>query len=89
MKWGIEAGTLSPADAAGALRVVGLANDVLGLGLGAEARGLTPEQQTLVDARQAARDGKEWAESDRLRDVLLEQGIQVKDTKDGQEVTVL
>jgi len=85
----IEAGTLTPEDAAGALRVVGLANDVLGLGLGAEARALTPEQQALVDQRQAARDAKEWAESDRLRDVLLEQGVQVKDTKDGQEITLL
>ena len=83
----IEAGTLAPEDAAGALRVVGLANDVLGLGLGATAPELTPEQQALVDARQAARDAKEWAESDRLRDVLLAQGVHVKDTKDGQEIT--
>lgn len=84
-----EAGTLTPEDAAGALRVVRLASDVLGLGLGADRRQLTPEQQALVDQRQAARDAQEWAESDRLRDVLLERGVQVKDTKDGQEITLL
>ena len=86
---GLEAGTLGPADAASALRVLDLADDVLGLGLGASKGELTPEQQALVDARAAARANKEWAESDRLRDVLLEQGVQVKDTKHGQEITLL
>jgi len=85
----LEVGTLTPEDASGALRVLRLADDVLGLGLGADARTLTSEQQALVEQRQAARDRKDWAESDRLRGALLALGVQVKDTADGQEVTIL
>ena len=62
---------------------------MLGLGLGAQTRTLTPEQQALVDQRAEARANKDWAESDRLRDVLQEQGVLVKDSKDGQEVSFL
>ncbi len=69
--------------------MLGLASDVLGLGLGADAGALTPEQQALLDERQAARANKDWAESDRLRDELEALGVLVKDTKDGQEVTIL
>ncbi len=86
---GLEAETLRPEDAASAKAVLDFADDVLGLGLGASKAELTPEQQALVDARAAARANKEWAESDRLRDRLLEQGVHVKDTKEGQEVTLL
>ena len=30
-----------------------------------------------------ARENKDWAESDRLRDLILEKGYTIKDTKDG------
>lgn len=43
--------------------------------------------QTLVDARQTARAEKNFAESDRLRDAILERGFVVKDTGDGQTIT--
>ena len=43
--------------------------------------------QALVDERAAARKGKDWAASDRLRDELAGRGWEVKDTKDGQRIT--
>ena len=41
----------------------------------------------LLDERAAARAGKDFAASDRLRDELAALGVIVKDTKDGQEWT--
>ena len=49
-----------------------------------EEKGLTKawvEEQ--IAARAAAKVEKNWAEADRIRDLLLEQGIVVKDSKDG------
>ena len=37
----------------------------------------------LVEARKQARQEKNWAESDRLRDLIKEKGYEVKDTKEG------
>ena len=42
--------------------------------------------QTLVEERQMARDEKNWAESDRLRDEIAELGWQVQDTPEGQKL---
>ncbi len=59
-------------------------DDVLALNLLAkEERTLTPAQQALVTARDDARKAKNWAESDRLRDVLLAEGIAVEDSPQG------
>jgi cysteinyl-tRNA synthetase len=46
---------------------------------------LSPEDSSLLDQRQAARNRKDFAESDRLRDLLAERGIEVRDTASGQE----
>ena len=43
----------------------------------------------LVEQRKKARQEKNWAESDRLRDLISEKGYSVKDTKDGMEVNPL
>ncbi len=43
----------------------------------------------LVEQRKVARQDKNWAESDRLRDLITEKGYGVKDTKDGVEVSKL
>jgi cysteinyl-tRNA synthetase len=43
----------------------------------------------LVNARQEARNQKDWAKSDRLRDQILALGWQVKDTPDGPQVESL
>jgi hypothetical protein len=42
--------------------------------------------QALADQRQKARDEKNWAESDRLRDEIAELGWQVQDTPDGPKL---
>jgi cysteinyl-tRNA synthetase len=44
----------------------------------------TDEVNALLQLRQRARDNKDFAESDRLRDLIREHGFIVKDTKDGQ-----
>ena len=40
----------------------------------------------LVEKRKIAREEKDWAESDRIRDILKEKGYQVKDSKDGMTI---
>ncbi len=39
--------------------------------------------RTNQRVREAARAAKEWAEADRIRDELAEQGVEVQDTPDG------
>ena len=39
--------------------------------------------ETLVEQRNQARQNKDWAASDRLRDELIALGVEIKDTKDG------
>ncbi|MDF7627561.1 cysteine--tRNA ligase [Lactobacillaceae bacterium L1_55_11] len=46
---------------------------------------LTAQQKHLLDQRAQARAVKDFAESDRLRDELKEQGILVRDTPQGQQ----
>ena len=43
--------------------------------------------QAILDQRAVARQAKNWAESDRLRDELAAKGWLVKDSKDGQACT--
>lgn len=45
---------------------------------------ITDEQKQLIAERKAARDQKQWAKSDELRDELKSQGIGVRDTDHGQ-----
>lgn len=45
---------------------------------------LPEEIKSLVEQRKQTRENKDWAESDRIRDLLKEQGYVVKDTKEGQ-----
>ena len=40
----------------------------------------------LVEQRKQARAKKNWAESDRIRDLIAEKGYSVKDTKDGVQI---
>ena len=78
----LEERSLSTADAA---RIVELLRDLDAvLAILPEPDALEPDLQSLLDARAAARAGRDWAESDRLRDVLADAGIAVEDTRDGQ-----
>ncbi len=56
---------------------------LLGLHL-SERKDITPTQKKLLAKRQAARDTKQWHESDAIRDKLAKQQIIVQDTDFGQ-----
>jgi cysteinyl-tRNA synthetase len=43
----------------------------------------TPEIESLIAARTAARTRKDWKESDRIRDELAKMGVVLNDSKDG------
>ena len=61
-------------------------DEVLGLDLAnyeKKEEELPEEIQKLVEERNKAREDKNWAESDRLRDMLIEKGYNVKDSKEG------
>ena len=48
-----------------------------------EKNDLPEEIQALVNQRNEARTNKNWNESDRIRDILIEKGYLVKDSKEG------
>jgi cysteinyl-tRNA synthetase len=52
--------------------------------------GATAEEavERVIAARSEARKARNWAESDRLRDILASCGVQLKDSKDGTTWTV-
>ena len=79
----IDARSLSTADAGRATALVRDLDTVLGVAAPAEPA-LEPELQAMLDARAAAREARDWAASDRLRDELLARGVAVEDTRDGQ-----
>ena len=61
-------------------------DEVLGLDLKnyQKQENVLPEEITkLVQERNEARTNKNWAESDRIRDILIEKGYTVKDSKEG------
>ena len=62
-------------------------DDLFGLDLLKPSLGkgeLTSDAQSLFDQRQIARNKGDFTESDRLRGLLLEVGVVVRDSKDGQ-----
>lgn len=58
-------------------------DELFGLRLVEDAPEIDTEAKEMIAARQKAREAKDYTESDRLRDLLLEKGIVVKDTPDG------
>ena len=74
---------LTPVEKAGIFR---FADQVLGLDLSRipEKRVLTELQSQLLQQREVARASKDFAESDRLRDVLAESGLEIQDGPQGQ-----
>ena len=91
----INAGNLSDADKAS---LVALFEDIVGgvLGLKDEEAGASGKAEKALDGvmqlvlenRKKAREEKNWAESDRIRDLLASYGITVKDTKEGATWTL-
>jgi len=79
----IDERSLSTADAGRALALLRSFDEVLAV-LPDDDDELDSETRAMLDARVAARAGRDWAESDRLRDELARRGIAVEDTRDGQ-----
>jgi cysteinyl-tRNA synthetase len=75
--------TLSTADAERALAALRDLDLVLGV-LPDPALALPADAAALLEARATAREARDWAASDRLRDELAARGILVEDTRDGQ-----
>ncbi|MBQ5983386.1 MAG: cysteine--tRNA ligase [Bacteroidales bacterium] len=83
--------TLSPADLAALHRlfedvvcgVLGLRDEEAAGGSGKAEKALEGVMDLVLEDRRKARAAKDWAESDRIRDLLASLGITVKDTKDG------
>ena len=57
--------------------------DVLGLNLDRKEEILDEEIENLIAERQAARKAKDFARADEIRGILLEKGIELKDTREG------
>jgi cysteinyl-tRNA synthetase len=87
----LQAGALTPPCAAAVQALVARWDQVLGiLSLGRAAPAAHPAEVTrLLEARQAARQNRDWTESDRLRDELARLGWEVRDGKEGQKVKKL
>lgn len=58
-------------------------DELLGLHLVATTPDIADEQKQRIIARERAREDKDWAESDRIRDELLASGIILNDTAHG------
>ena len=62
-------------------------DEVLGLNLSHKEELELPEEiKDILEERKNARENKDWAKSDELRDKLLDLGYVVKDTKNGVEI---
>ena len=60
---------------------------VLGLFVNDKKDEISPEIEALLEERKIARQEKNWAKSDEIRDKLKEMGVIVKDTAQGQQIT--
>jgi cysteinyl-tRNA synthetase len=80
--------SISTADAGRALGVLRDLDRVLAI-LPDETPELPAGAADLLAQREAARAGRDWAASDRLRDELAALGVAVEDTRDGQRWRIL
>ncbi len=81
----MDAGQLTPAAAARTLADFAVLNSILEID--ADKASIPDAVLGLVQERQAAREGKDWGRSDQLRDAVAALGWQVKDTKQGPQIT--
>lgn len=70
----------------GLLRELG---DVLGIFHRNQEDTICDEAKELIEQRKIAREEKNWAKSDEIRDALLRMGIEVADTRQGMKIRVL
>jgi cysteinyl-tRNA synthetase len=76
----------SPTDPGGKAALLKRWDGVLGLDLTRAAAPVPQEAQHLLEERRQARDARDFAKSDRLRDELASLGVVVIDTPEGQKV---
>ena len=62
--------------------VLGLVDETKTMGGGDVIKGL---MNLILDIRRTARENKDWATSDKIRDELKAAGVEIKDTKEGVE----
>ena len=63
---------------------INIFEQVLGLGLhDYKSAELTQEEKALIDQREQARQAKDWATADKIRQELAKQGVDIKDTPQG------
>jgi cysteinyl-tRNA synthetase len=48
---------------------------------------ITSDIQIILEERKNARENKDWAKSDELRNKLKDLGYEVKDASEGQQIT--
>ncbi len=86
----LKADEMSEEEASTAVKDLDFILQALGLFLSRPAEqaeiDLPAEIQALAEKRWQAKQAKEWAQSDALRDELLEKGWEVKDDKEGYEL---
>ena len=78
----LDAGRISAGDAAGIKAALMKVDPVLDI-FPARGENLDAEVERLIEARNAARKSRNFAESDRIRDELLSRGILLEDTPGG------
>jgi cysteinyl-tRNA synthetase len=78
----MDAGRISPGDAGGIRAALEKTAPVLDI-FPARETNVDAEIEALIEARNAARKSRNFAESDRLRDELLSRGIVLEDTPGG------
>ncbi len=80
----------APGDEAAKVAILLDADQVLGLGLN-EAHALIPTDQckALISQRQALRHRGDYTDADRLRDLIREQGFELRDTVEGSYAVAL
>ena len=62
--------------------------DVLGILYKKQEDSVSPEIKALLEKRKAARQNKDWALSDQLRDELKALGVEVLDTRQGMKLNI-
>jgi len=77
---------MNKAQAKEAFKLLDELTQVLGLLRQDNKEEIDDELKSLIEQRAAARASKNWAEADRIRDLLAAKGITLKDTKDGVQI---
>jgi len=82
----IAENSLTAGDAAAALAAWAKVDSVLGIGAKSEAEEIPAEFTALLEARQAARQAKDFKKSDAIRDELKAKGWVIEDTPKGPKL---